>query len=222
MTRWRSPVKWKAGRTAPPLAPSSLDIPKASTRGRPGPPLWWSKAAPRPPLGPGGARSPLSLTPLDEYAGQAQSLPTPVPRPPRRTPRPSRAAAAPLPQQCSLSLSARTPRWGEGVKGRTPPPFCPLGPLYAFRRPAPQSRISRLCVTRAPRGHSPLAALRSSGRLRESRRERGGAGRLRRGGAAGRRTTWLPAAAAPLSAPLTGSPRASAARFPPTGRRGWR
>ena len=67
------------------------------------------------------------------------------------------------------------------MKGRTPPPFCPLGPHNAFFLPAPQPRPVRLCATHAPRGHSPLTALRSSGRLRASRRERGGAGRGRCG-----------------------------------------
>lgn len=52
------------------------------------------------------------------------------------------------------------------MKGHTPPPFCPLSPLYAL--PPTRTPVQDLPALRnaRPRGHSPLAALRSSGRLR--------------------------------------------------------
>lgn len=86
-------------------------------------------------------------------------------------------------------LPRHTPRCLRRWKG-VPPPSCPLRPATQVAR-APLGPVL-VEATRAPRGHLPRAALRTSGRLPASRRERGVVGRGGRrgpGGADGRRTT---------------------------------
>lgn len=116
-----------------------------------------------------GARSPHAPA---RPARQARGLPTLAPWPPGppeplRLPAPSREACPSAPELP-----------GEG-RGERAYPAAILSPwsCNAFSLPAAQRRPARGCTTRAPSRTLTLSRPAQVGRLRESRRERGGAGR---------------------------------------------
>lgn len=135
-----------------------------------------------------------------------------LPSPPgllRGTPGPPEQPWLPSPSSDRWPSPPTLPGEERGWRG-VPAAILSPGPRNAFRPARPQPRASWVCATRAPRGHSPPAALRSSGQLRASRRERGGAGRGGYGGRDSCRSTTWPPAGAVLLPSLVAASRAQA------------